>query len=407
MEWKYESKKKFLITILICFLLGIAVVCGLSYAQYGSYNEQYNKKLTAMCMEIEKKYPDITDVDIIKLMNADGKIDRDYFMRYGIDISKDSVVKQNGTIFYRYLVINVITFLAGVSVVALVAYKMNGKQQRRICRIADYLKNINQGDYSFYMEDSAEGNLSILESEVYKTTIMLKENADNSKLDKQKLKDSLSDISHQLKTPITSLLINLENLENNPDLDSGRRNSLIGNAKRDTNRISQMVGQLLTLSRLDANVIEFKKEKISLGEIAGEAKANVDALADLLGISVIEENAKDAEASIICDGYWEKQAITNLVKNAVEHAASRVVIRYMNCELYKEIVVENDGEPISEEDRKNVFKRFYSGQHSTTDSVGIGLSLANAVVKNDGGYIVIESDENIPDSGVKFIVRYV
>lgn len=405
--WKYESKKKFLITILICFVLGFAVVCGLSYAQYRSYNEQYNKKLTAMCMEIEQKYPDITDVDIIKLMNADGKIDSDYFMRYGIDISRDSVVKQNENIFYKYLCVNIFALVVGVAAVSFVAYRRNVKLQRQICQIADYLKNINQGDYSFDMEDSTEGNLSILESEVYKTTIMLKENADNSKLDKQKLKDSLSDISHQLKTPITSLLINLENLENNPDLDRTRRNSLIGNAKRDTNRISQMVGQLLTLSRLDANVIEFKKEKVSLGEIAGEAKSNVDALADLLEIQIIEENTKDAEAQIICDGYWEKQAITNLVKNAVEHATSCVTIKYMNCELYKEIVVENDGEPISEEDRKNVFKRFYSGQHSTTDSVGIGLSLANAVVKNDGGYIVIESDENIPNSGVKFIVRYV
>lgn len=275
-----------------------------------------------------------------------------------------------------------------------------------ISSISQYIVDINKGNYQFDMETSAEGEFSILESEVYKTTIMLKEAADNSRLDKERLKDSLSDISHQLKTPLTSLIINLENLES-VDINEQSRERLIGNAKRDTNRISQMVQQLLTLSKLDANVIEFKKEKGVLSYIVHEAMDNVEALADLMEIAVVEDNTKDSNANITCDIYWEIQAITNILKNAIEHAKSTVTISYLNCELYKEIIIQNDGEPISEIDRKNIFERFYSGEKTTKDSVGIGLSLANAVVKNDGGYIVVESDEEKTDGGVKFIVRYV
>ena len=196
-------------------------------------------------------------------------------------------------------------------------------------------------------------------------------------------------------------MINLENLEDHPEIEPEARNRLIGNAKRDTNRISRMVQQLLTLSKLDANVIEFKKEKVSLAKIVEEAMENVAALSELRAIPVLEEAGEESNTYITCDSYWEKQAITNILKNAIEHAGAQVIVRYRNCELYKEIVIENDGAPISETDRKNLFHRFYSGENSAKDSIGIGLSIANAIVKNDGGYIVVESDTT-----TRFILRY-
>lgn len=401
-----ERKRLFIAGI--CFLaIVVAVVSAVSFLEYKTYNRKYNEKINALCLELEQKYPDISGSDIMELLNSDETSEENYFRKYGINLEDNSVIKQNEKIFRNYLILNITLSVVGLSLIFGYMFVKNKKRERELSQIAQYLKNINRGDYSFDMEGSSEGELSALESEVYKSTIMLKEAADNSQLDKQRLKDSLSDISHQLKTPITSLVINLENLEDNPDIDIEARNRLIGNAKRDTNRISQMVQQLLTLSKLDANVIEFKKEKTSLSDIVREAMENVAALSDLLEISVVEERCEDADSNIVCDAYWEKQAITNILKNAVEHAKRKVVVRYMNCELYKEIVIENDGNPISDKDRKNIFKRFYSGESSSRDSVGIGLSLANAVVKNDGGYIVVESDENLPQSGVKFIVRYV
>ena len=337
----------------------------------------------------------------MRILDSDGAADHNFFLKYGIDLNRDSVILQNERDFRKHLAVNVFLFLLGAMVLLSAILLKNRKRQKQLIQISRYLKNINQGDYSFHMEGSSEGELSILESEIYKTTIMLKEAADQSRMDKERLKDSLSDISHQLKTPITSLMINLENLEDHPEIEPEARNRLIGNAKRDTNRISRMVQQLLTLSKLDANVIVFRKEKVSLSKIAEEAMENVAALSELRDISVLEEAGEEANTYITCDSYWEKQAITNILKNAIEHAVSQVIVRYRNCELYKEIVIENDGAPISEADRKNLFKRFYSGENSAKDSIGIGLSIANAIVKNDGGYIVVESDET-----TRFIIRY-
>lgn len=391
--------------IFVAFVLAITAV--ITRSEYKSYSRKYNEKINALVKNIGEHYPEITDQEIIAILNSSSVETDEFFSKYGIDLKKDSVVLENGkkNVFFQW--VNMAIAAGLLVLAAIIICWERRKRQSAINKMADYLHQINAGDYHFDMEASEEGEMSSLESELYKTTIMLKEVADNSLLEKQRLKDSLSDISHQLKTPLTSLVINLDNLRENSDMDEATRNRLISMAKRDTNKISQMVQQLLTLSKLDANVIEFKKEQVTLLEIVEEAILNVSALSDLKSIPVVMECENDSDASISCDRDWEIQAITNILKNGIEHAASKVTVNFLNCELYKEIIIENDGEPISEIERKNLFNRFYSGEHSIKDSVGIGLSIANAVVLNDGGYIVVESDEKISESGVKFIVRYV
>lgn len=400
MECSVE-KKRFWTVASVFLMLSLGMVMAVSFWEYQTYSQRYNEKINEICLEIQEWYPEVPEYEIMRILDSDGAADHNFFLKYGIDLNRDSVILQNERDFRKHLAVNVSLFLLGAMVLLSAILLKNRKRQKQLIQISRYLKNINQGDYSFHMEGSSEGELSILESEIYKTTIMLKEAADQSRMDKERLKDSLSDISHQLKTPITSLMINLENLEDHPEIEPEARNRLIGNAKRDTNRISRMVQQLLTLSKLDANVIVFRKEKVSLSKIAEEAMENVAALSELRDISVLEEAGEESNTYITCDSYWEKQAITNILKNAIEHAVSQVIVRYRNYELYKEIVIENDGAPISEADRKNLFTRFYSGENSAKDSIGIGLSIANAIVKNDGGYIVVESDET-----TRFIIRY-
>lgn len=400
MENAKESKKIIIISV-VCIILTSFIVASLSYAQYISYTRQYNNALNALCNELENEYPNISEEKIMDILESDSLDQKSIFDKYGIDLNNTSVLRQNEYSFKKYVVIDIAVVVVFGLLLSTFIYLSHRKNQKELYKIATYLKNINDGDYNFDMEDMMEGNISILEAEVYKTTIMLKESADNSLLDKMKLKEALSDISHQLKTPLTSLSINLENLQELKDLNENDRQSLIMKAKRDTDRISQMVKQLLTLSKFDANVIEFKKEDFRLCDIVYEAIDNVEALADLRCINIINNLSEDSNAIIQCDSYWEKQAITNILKNGVEHAKSQVIINYANYELYKEIVIENDGDAINENDIRNIFERFYSGEHATKDSVGIGLSLANAIVKNDSGYINVESDKT-----TRFIIRY-
>lgn len=402
----HEGKIKKILMVSGCLVALILLVCSLSYFEYMTYTKAYNKKLNSVCCYIMETNPNMNPNALMEIINGKDEEKQNFFATYGVNLSQNSVLLGNERTMKIFLTINSATLVILGNVVIAGLFFSERKRHKDLDRITMYLKNINDGDYYYDINNSKEGNLSILESEVYKTTIMLKEAAENSKQDKERLKDSLSDISHQLKTPLTSLVINLDNLEHIPDLDAQTREKLLRNAKRDTNRITQMVQQLLTLSKLDANVIDFKKEEVTLFSIVAEAMENVEALAELKGISLVVENEADAQACVHCDKYWQSQAVTNILKNGLEHAKTQVRICYMNYELYKEIVVENDGEPISEADRKNLFKRFYSGENSSKDSVGIGLALANALVRQDGGYITVESDEQNGEMGVRFRIRY-
>ena len=164
--------------------------------------------------------------------------------------------------------------------------------------------------------------------------------------------------------------------------------------------------------QLIADVVEFDEKDTLLSEIVSEAADNVMALCDLRDIRLSIDEGSDKDACIHADAYWQCEAITNIVKNAVEHAESEVKIGFYRYEMYAEITVQNDGEAISDEDKKHIFTRFYSGSGQPADSIGIGLSLAEAIVRHDNGYILVEDckkdvlNEKNECSGTRFVVRY-
>ena len=164
--------------------------------------------------------------------------------------------------------------------------------------------------------------------------------------------------------------------------------------------------------QLIADVVEFDEKDTLLSEIVSEAADNVMALCDLRDIRLSIDEGSDKDACIHADAYWQCEAITNIVKNAVEHAESEVRIGFYRYEMYAEITVQNDGETISDEDKKHIFTRFYSGSGQPADSIGIGLSLAEAIVRHDNGYILVEDckkdvlNEKNECSGTRFVVRY-
>ena len=164
--------------------------------------------------------------------------------------------------------------------------------------------------------------------------------------------------------------------------------------------------------QLIADVVEFDEKDTLLSEIVSEAADNVMALCDLRDIRLSIDEGSDKDACIHADAYWQCEAITNIVKNAVEHAESEVRIGFYRYDMYAEITVQNDGEAISDEDKKHIFTRFYSGSGQPADSIGIGLSLAEAIVRHDNGYILVEDckkdvlNEKNECSGTRFVVRY-
>lgn len=410
-KYNLENRKHFVYYAIIYTCICVTVMAFTVFFQYRAYTKNYNVTVAKLCALIHEKYPDVSDGSIAAILN-DSSIDSDYtnlksaetlFKKYGIDMEKDSAVLSNEKALKGALWLDIflVVLFAGGFCLYIVLIRFSFKRQVR--QAADYLRRINQGDYRLVMADSTEGEISILKGELYKTAIYLRESAENAKADKLLLKDALSDISHQLKTPLTSLSINLENLEGNPDMASENRNRIMRRAKRDVDNISHMVQAILKLSRLEADVVEFDEKDTLLSEIVSEAADNVMALCDLRDIRLSIDEGSDKDACIHADAYWQCEAITNIVKNAVEHAESEVKIGFYRYEMYAEITVQNDGETISDEDKKHIFTRFYSG---------IGLSLAEAIVRHDNGYILVEDckkdvlNEKNECSGTRFVVRY-
>ena len=172
---------------------------------------------------------------------------------------------------------------------------------------------------------------------------MLKEVAENSKQDKLKLKDSLSDISHQLKTPLTSITIMLDNMLDNKDMEMATREEFIKDIKREVTNLNFLVSSLLKLSKLDANTINFINKEENIEKILKEATKNIEGLCDLKNVEI---NIKgEADKTIKCDFKWQVEAITNILKNCVEHSNqnSKIDIKYIQNNMYTKIDIRDYG----------------------------------------------------------------
>ena len=281
--------------------------------------------------------------------------------------------------------------------------KYNKFKDKKINEIKNYIEEINNKNYKLDIDDNKEGELSILKNEIYKTTIMLKELAENSMHDKMLLKDSLSDISHQLRTHLTAISVMLDNLIDNPDMNLELRQEFIKDIRRETINISFLVETLLKLSRLDANSVKFISKETYLRSILEEAVKNVSVLADLKNVDIFIFGNK--EIKINCDKKWQVEAVTNILKNAVEYSEenSKIEISFSQNKMYTKLEIKDYGKGISKEDLPHIFERFYKSQNSSSDSAGIGLALAKSIIQNSNGYINVDS---ILNKGSTFTIKY-
>lgn len=394
--------KKYIISTLIVFICLFILFLFLNIYEYKTYTKNFNNKISAIINVIKKDYPKITDKEIIKILNNDTLKTNDFFNKYGIDVNNKSILIKNDRDYRKFLAIN-LSFLTITVVILLIIYiRYNYKKEKDIKDIIKCIEQINKKNYEIQIDSISEDELSILKNEIYKTTIMLKEAAENSSKDKLNLKKSLEDISHQLKTPLTSILVMLDNIIEDSNMEEKIRNDFIVDIKRNVLNINFLVQSLLKLSKFDANTVHFVKQENDLKTIVEESIKNVSTLCDLRNINIklnIKENSK-----IICDDKWQIEALTNIIKNAIEHSKnnSNIIINIENNNVYSMIEVIDFGEGIAKKDIKHIFERFYKCKNTKTDSIGIGLALAKTIIEEDKGTISVESNK----LETKFIIKY-
>ena len=270
----------------------------------------------------------------------------------------------------------------------------------QIKHLCEYLKRINSGDYALDVRDNTEGELSILKNEIYKVTAALRERGDALQREKLTLADALSDISHQLKTPLTSMLI-MTDLLCDADLPEEQRRTFTTRMRLQLERLQWLVSSLLKMSRLDAGTVRFNPRRLSAKALIDKACAPL-----LIPIELKSQTLRNDthEALLTCDENWTVEALLNVLKNCVEHTpeGGQIVVSCEENPLFTQIRIRDDGPGIDADDLPHIFSRFYRGKNATEDSVGIGLAMAAAIVQEQGGSITAASSGR----GSAFTLRF-
>lgn len=394
--------KKYLLFSLVVFFIGSIVLGVLNYFEYKSLKNNYNVKLNNILQHIEKNYPNIEKKDLVNILQAENS-SLNSLKEYGYDVLNDSFILTQDKIVFNYSCILIMVFTL-IFILLLIIFVLFYKDiDRQIDKIIVLIEKINRKCYEINLDCMSEDKLSILKQELYKTMIMLRENAENSYQDKVNIKNSLQDISHQIKTPLTSINILLDNIINNPNMSEDTRYEFTRQIRKEITNITFLVQSILKLSRFEVNDVEFVKTNVLPFSIVSTAIENVSNLCDLKNINIEVKN--NCSKKILCDYNWQIEAITILLKNAVEYSYenSKILIECSDNNVYSMILIKDFGIGMDEDDIVNIFKRFYKGKNSSKDSVGIGLSLAKKIIEQDNGKVSVESKKGV---GTSFLVKY-
>ncbi len=259
---------------------------------------------------------------------------------------------------------------------------------------------LHNADYLF-ISDSEEGELSILQSEIIKMTLRIREQNAALKKEKENLADSLADIAHQLRTPLTSVTLIMSLLESNPD--EKERKELLQETEELLVRMEWLITSLLKLSRLDAGIVAFRSGRVNVGKLVDAALHPFLIPMELHHVSM--QVYVPEEAEIEGDFDWLSEAVQNILKNCMESAGEdgRIEIVCKDTVLFTEITIHDSGSGFEDKDLSALFSRFYRGKNSRASGYGIGLALCKTIITRQGGTV---SAENHPQGGAVFSIRF-
>lgn len=397
---------KLLVTMLIIISITIITMIYITNLQYKKINILTNINIAKIVSKIKEEYPEVELENIIKILNKDN-IDieegKEELYKYGIKLDEISSISSVNIQMQKNIIINcfiILVFSVIFIIIILIYLKLRDKKMKEITKT---IHQINNKNYALKIYDNNEDEWSYLRNELYKITIMLKEEAEKSKQDKENLKISIQDISHQLKTPLTSISVMLDNVINNPNMEENIRQKFIYEVSKQIDGMNFLIISLLKFSKLEAGVEEFEKQNINVSKIIKESLENLEIPIEIKNLSIIVNG--DETAIFYGDYRWQLEAITNIIKNCIEHTPNdkKIYINYEDNNLYTKIVIKDEGEGISKEELKHIFERFYKGKKSSQNSFGIGLALSKTIIEKDNGYIYCNSEENI---GTEFTIKY-
>lgn len=273
-------------------------------------------------------------------------------------------------------------------------------RRARIAQLSETIDKVLHGQQVASIEEQQEGELFVLASEISKMAQRLQEQADLLQRDKLRLTDAIADIFHQMRTPLTSMNLLVSMLTEEP-ISYEQRLHLARELKKQLERTQWLVEALLKMSKIDAGTALFHSEPVSVRELAEKACRPLRIPMELRGQELV---ISVGEETYLGDSDWTAEALTNLVKNAMEHTSSggQVRIDALETALYTQICVEDTGEGFAPEDIPHLFERFYKGKNASDSSIGIGLALSRMIITRQNGTITAENGAQ----GARFIIKF-
>ena len=399
---KNKAKKIFLITI-ICIITIFSSILIISYTK-NYYNEQLYKTLNTYLTKIHKDYPEIEEEiikDIFNKAQANNKEEtEDILKKYGVEVQNIEEILGNHNFIQENLLKILYVYIIGITCIILVFIYYNKKQKKKMQELEKYCKEIIRGEENLELKTQEEGLDSILKNNIYDMTMMLKEKNKDLQESNQKTEKLIADISHQLKTPLTSL--NLMNDLLYTDLPEEKKKEFLDNSSKELEKINWLIKTLLNIAKLDSKAIILKKDFHNAKEMLEEMINNFATMCEVyksnITLTVKEEN------QIYCDKKWTSEAISNIIKNSIEHKGKNIKIQIEENKIYTQITIIDDGEGISPKDISHIFNRFYKAENSKSESLGLGLAFAKSIIKNQDGEIRVQSKKE-NNSWTKFTIK--
>lgn len=391
--------RKLLIGITLTMTLAIA--SGFFASLWLSHDAQKQSyELNADLVGYMSETYDINEKDVIEILihqkNQYKEVGKEILDKYGLD-EKYHYIEITAKAVAVFSIIILIFSL----IVFILVYVYLMKLDSSISNISNYINRLLNKDYALDIIDNDEGRLSSLKNDIYKITVMLKEQNEELKQDKMHLANNLADISHQLKTPLTSMFIMSELLEES-SISEEDHHKFLNVIKSQLKRIEWLVSSLLKMAKLDAKTVEFKKEIIYADDLI------------LKSIEPVNMLMKEKQQQFILNGdnpqmeidiNWTSEAIVNILKNCCEHTPEYGILRadIFESVMYTEILISDNGEGIDEKDLPFIFERFYRANKVNSDSVGIGLAMSYSILTGQNATLHVRSKKG---KGTVFSIRF-
>lgn len=398
--------KKFITKYFIIFLLAVGLTYGVSILSINIIKEKVVENNQAIIGRIVSNNPQLESqiIDIITQGNSseDLELGKEILSKYNynnISLFNEPIISKSINNVYLLNFIFIVLIFLLILITILSYFK---KLYKDIKDMTEYVYNSSEGRAFDMKNRNQEGQIGLLKTELLKMTNILKEKAELLQKEKIFLNDTMSDISHQLRTPMTSLMI-LNDLMYD-DLPNEVKIDFLDKIKHQLNRMDWLIKSMLKLSKVDAKVIDFKKEKINIKELIHKATAPIIIPMEIKNQNLIIEG--DDTSSYIGDMSWSVEALVNIIKNCVEHTKEngQIHISYEENPVYSKITIKDSGEGIDKKDIAHIFKRFYRGKSSSkTESVGIGLAMAKSIINSQNGDISVSSEK---DKGTTFNIIF-